>query len=81
MLAGPKLEIVHKTTKIMGPDPTKAMAPDQNFNDLQGGYKPDDDKADSITNIDWVGGPGSKGVTFGNFFYVSLIMLWLSIWN
>jgi hypothetical protein len=36
MLAGPKLEIVRKTTKIMDPDQTKAMAPDQNFNDLQG---------------------------------------------
>jgi len=31
MLAGPKLEIVHKTTKTMGHDPTKAMAPDQNL--------------------------------------------------
>ena len=29
-------EIVHKTTKIIDPDQTKAMAPDQNFNDLQG---------------------------------------------
>jgi hypothetical protein len=40
--------------------------PDQNFNDLQGGYKPDEDKADSITNIDWVDGPDGKRVTFGN---------------
>ena len=29
MLAGPKLEVVRKTTKIMDPDQTKAMAPDQ----------------------------------------------------
>jgi hypothetical protein len=31
-----KAEIVHKTTKRMDPDRTKAMALDQNFNDLQG---------------------------------------------
>ena len=31
MSAGPKLEVVHKTTKIIDPDPTKAMAPDQNL--------------------------------------------------
>ena len=35
MFALTKVEIVHKTTKIIDPDSTKAMAPDQNFNDLQ----------------------------------------------
>ncbi len=37
---------------------SQAMAPDQIFNDFQSGYKPDEDKADSITNIDWDGGTG-----------------------
>jgi hypothetical protein len=63
-----KAEIVHKTTKRMDPDQTKAMAPDQNLNDLRGGYKPDDGKADSIPNIDWVGGPDGRGELLLTFF-------------
>ena len=66
MPAGYKAEIVHKTPKIMDPR-TKAMAPDQNFKDLQGGYKPDGDKADSISNIDWVEAPDGNRATFGNY--------------
>ena len=41
------------------------MAPDQNFNDLHGGYKPDEDKADSIPNTEWVKAPDGKYGTNG----------------
>ncbi len=44
------------------------------FKDLQGGYKPDDGKVDSIPNIDWVGGPDGKRVIFGKVAWRWIIM-------